>query len=70
MSAPCRLFDEFNCGGGEQDEINTILWKACDTFRGTIDPSEYKNTILVTVFVKYISDGWLLWSCHRGHFGQ
>jgi hypothetical protein len=26
-----------------QDEINNILWKACDTFRGTIDPSEYKN---------------------------
>lgn len=28
-------------------EINAILWKACDTFRGTIDPSEYKNYILV-----------------------
>ena len=25
-----------------QDEINAILWKACDTFRGTVDPSEYK----------------------------
>lgn len=41
-----------------QDEINTILWKACDTFRGTIDPSEYKNYILVMLFVKYISDVW------------
>ncbi len=30
-----------------QDEINAILWKACDTFRGTVDPSEYKNYILV-----------------------
>jgi len=39
-----------------QDEINAILWKACDTFRGTIDPSEYKNYILVMLFVKYISD--------------
>ena len=26
-----------------QNEINGILWKACDTFRGTVDPSEYKN---------------------------
>ena len=25
-----------------QDEINDILWRACDTFRGTVDPSEYK----------------------------
>ena len=41
-----------------QSEINGILWKACDTFRGTIDPSEYKNYILVMLFVKYISDVW------------
>ncbi len=41
-----------------QSEINAILWKACDTFRGTIDPSEYKNYILVMLFVKYISDVW------------
>lgn len=41
-----------------QDEINGILWKACDTFRGTVDPSEYKNYILVMLFVKYISDVW------------
>ncbi len=45
-----------------QDEINGILWKACDTFRGTIDPSEYKNYILVMLFVKYISD---VWTDHR-----
>jgi type I restriction enzyme M protein len=34
-----------------QDEINNILWKACDTLRGTADPSEYKNYILVMHFV-------------------
>jgi type I restriction enzyme M protein len=41
-----------------QDEINRILWSACDTFRGTVDPAEYKNYILVMLFVKYISDVW------------
>jgi type I restriction enzyme M protein len=41
-----------------QDEINNILWRACDTFRGTVDPSEYKNYILVMLFLKYISDVW------------
>lgn len=41
-----------------QDEINAILWKACDTFRGTVDPSDYKNYILVMLFLKYISDVW------------
>ncbi len=41
-----------------QDEINNILWRACDTFRGTIDASEYKNYLLVMLFVKYVSDAW------------
>ncbi len=41
-----------------QDEINSIAWKACDTFRGVVDPSEYKNYILVFLFIKYLSDVW------------
>jgi predicted metal-dependent hydrolase len=27
----------------DQSEINSVLWKACDTFRGTIDASEYER---------------------------
>ena len=41
-----------------QQEINNALWSACDTFRGTVDPAEYKNYILVFLFLKYLSDVW------------
>jgi type I restriction enzyme M protein len=41
-----------------QDQINTALWNACDTFRGAFDSSEYKNYILVFMFIKYLSDVW------------
>ena len=39
-----------------QDTINNQVWKACDTFRGTIDATQYKDYILTMLFVKYISD--------------
>jgi len=39
-----------------QEEINNIVWQACDTFRGAVDPAEYKNYILVMLFIKYMSD--------------
>lgn len=39
-----------------QDKINNQVWKACDTFRGTIDATQYKNYILTMLFVKYLSD--------------
>ncbi len=41
-----------------QKEINNIVWKACDTFRGVIDPSQYKDYVLTMLFLKYISDVW------------
>src|SRR5438105_6522345 len=37
-------------------EIENVVWRACDTFRGAIDPSEYKNYILTMLFLKYLSD--------------
>lgn len=37
-------------------DINKTVWKACDTFRGVIDPSQYKDYILTMLFIKYISD--------------
>ena len=41
-----------------QKEINDVVWRACDTFRGAVDPSEYKNYILTMLFIKYMSDLW------------
>ena len=42
----------------KQHEIESVLWAACDTFRGVVDAAEYKNYILVMLFLKYISDVW------------
>ena len=39
-----------------QGDINSAVWKACDTFRGSIDPSIYKDYVLTMLFVKYLSD--------------
>ena len=39
-------------------DIQNIVWRACDTFRGAIDPSDYKNYILTMLFLKYLSDLW------------
>lgn len=27
------------------NEINDVVWRACDTFRGAVDPAEYKLNI-------------------------
>lgn len=39
-----------------QEEINSVLWQAADTFRGKIDSSTYKDYILTMLFIKYLSD--------------
>ena len=40
----------------KQGKINEIVWKACDTFRGVINSGQYKDYILVMLFIKYLSD--------------
>ncbi len=39
-----------------QKDINDAVWKACDTFRGSIDPGVYKDYVLTMLFLKYLSD--------------
>jgi type I restriction enzyme M protein len=41
-----------------QDDINAAVWNACDTFRGTVDSSIYKDHVLTMLFLKYLSDVW------------
>lgn len=48
-----------------QQEINRAAWAACDTFRGVVDPAQYKDYILVMLFLKYISD---LWADHFAEY--
>ncbi len=41
-----------------QQQVNRTAWAACDTFRGVVDAGQYKDYILVMLFLKYISDLW------------
>ncbi|NAZ35199.1 type I restriction-modification system subunit M [Rubellimicrobium sp. CFH 75288] len=41
-----------------QSQINQTAWAACDSFRGAVDAGQYKDYILVMLFLKYISDLW------------
>jgi type I restriction enzyme M protein len=50
-----------------QDDINAAVWAACDTFRGTVDPSIYKDYVLTMLFLKYVSD---VWQDHYDHYKQ
>ncbi|MGE5416710.1 MAG: type I restriction-modification system subunit M [Acidobacteriota bacterium] len=39
-----------------KSEIYSSLWASCDELRGGMDASQYKDYVLVMLFVKYISD--------------
>lgn len=40
----------------KKSELYSTLWKSCDELRGGMDASQYKDYVLVVLFVKYISD--------------
>ena len=40
----------------QQDDILSAVWRACDTFRGAVDATQYKDYVLTALFLKYISD--------------
>jgi type I restriction enzyme M protein len=40
----------------KKTELYSSLWKSCDELRGGMDASQYKDYILVLLFIKYVSD--------------
>lgn len=40
----------------KKSELYSSLWKSCDQLRGGMDASQYKDYVLVLLFVKYVSD--------------
>jgi type I restriction enzyme M protein len=40
----------------KKSELYSSLWKSCDELRGGMDASQYKDYVLVLMFVKYVSD--------------
>jgi type I restriction enzyme M protein len=42
----------------KKSELYSSLWASCDELRGGMDASQYKDYVLVMLFIKYISDKW------------
>ncbi len=40
----------------KKSQLYSSLWKSCDELRGGMDASQYKDYVLVLLFIKYISD--------------
>lgn len=40
----------------KKSQLYSTLWNACDALRGGMDASQYKDYVLVVLFLKYISD--------------
>lgn len=40
----------------KKSELYSSLWESCDLLRGGMDASQYKDYVLVLLFIKYVSD--------------
>src|SRR5216683_4690330 len=40
----------------KKSELYSSLWQSCDELRGGMDASQYKDYVLVLLFIKYVSD--------------
>ena len=40
----------------KKSDLYSALWEACDELRGGMDASQYKDYVLVLLFMKYVSD--------------
>ncbi|ENH0520946.1 SAM-dependent DNA methyltransferase, partial [Vibrio parahaemolyticus] len=41
-------------------ELESKLWTAADKLRASLDASQYKHAVLGLIFVKYVSDAFML----------
>jgi type I restriction enzyme M protein len=60
----------------KKSELYSRLWQSCDQLPGGMDASEYKDYVLVLLFVKYVSDKYAGQKCgilvvpHGGSFAD
>ena len=40
----------------KKSQLYSTLWESCNTLRGSMDASQYKDYVLMVLFIKYLSD--------------
>ena len=56
LNAPPTNTDNSSFMAIKKSDLYSSLWQSCDELRGSMDASQYKDYVLVLLFVKYISD--------------
>ena len=51
-----RKVESRNTMALKKSELYSSLWSSCDALRGGMDASQYKDYVLVLLFLKYVSD--------------
>ncbi len=50
----------------KKSQLYSSLWASCDELRGGMDASQYKDYVLVLLFIKYGSSSTWIDSCRSG----
>ena len=56
QTVPARLIALFGSMALKKSDLYSSLWSSCDELRGGMDASQYKDYVLVLLFIKYVSD--------------
>ena len=40
----------------KKSQLYSALWESCNALRGSMDASQYKDYVLIVLFIKYLSD--------------
>lgn len=52
----CEAHNDNKTMASKKSQLYSLLWASCDVLRGSMDASQYKDYMLVILFIKYISD--------------